>query len=227
MSLFYGTIVIAQPDTASLHTELKGIQANWHSAYVVSDSLKLLKLLRPDVRIVRTTGVILRKQQALSHYRTRDTTGLLINTIDQKVNMQGELAVLTAHVHERDKGILYKMYVTDVLQLRQGVWQILHSQWTLLPGQWDKFVIDSTDIHSYAGTYESSAGRKLVIKVHTDHITLTNSQGRISVFVPRSKTHFFRPGEPDQIVFVNNNQQQPDFLLLMFGINSTVFHRKE
>jgi hypothetical protein len=213
-------------NTADSITALKQIQTNWHRAYVVSDSTTLQSLLSPQVTITRSSGLVLKKSQALHYYRTRDTVGLLIATNDQVVRVNGGLAVITSRVNEIDKGIPYAYYVTDVLERKGSIWQILHSQWTVLPGQWEKIRVDSALLNKYHGTYESASGRKFVVEAQTDQLTLLNAQGRRSVFLPRSHTQFFIPGEPDQLVFINAASEQALSFVLVSGPNTTVFYRK-
>jgi hypothetical protein len=223
------TSVAAQKlDKAATISALKVTQADWHKAYVVSDSIKLMKMLSPGLKIIRTTGLILKKPEALSFYRTRDTSGLLVVTREQEVSVNGDLAVLTCIVEERDKGIRYVYYVTDVMERKASVWQVLHSQWSLLPGEWDKVHVDPALLNSYAGTYQSTAERTFIIEAQTDRLTLLTSRGNTFSFVPRSNTQFFIPGEPDELLFIKaDGEQSPSFLVFITRINTTVFQRKK
>jgi hypothetical protein len=217
-----------QRTKAALISVLKETQANWHKAYVVSDSVKLVQLLSPNVTIVRTSGVVLNKTEALSFYRTRDTSGLLISTHDQKVRVNKDLALVTSVVNERDKGVTYPLYVTDVLERKKGEWKILRSQWTLFPGHWDKAHIDPVLLKSYAGTYESATGRNFVIEVQTNQLTLGNARGQKFAFFPRSDTHFFIPGEPDELLFIKEaHEPLASHLVFVTRSNTTIYKRKK
>jgi hypothetical protein len=187
-----------------------------------------MQLLSQNVTIVRTTGVVLKKSEALSFYRTRDTSGLLISTKDQKVSINKDLAVLTSVVTELDKGITYVFYVTDVLEHKKDGWKILHSQWTILPGQWDKVPVDTTLLKSYAGHYESADGRTFIISAQTGQVTLMNARGRKFVFFPRSNTHFFIPGEPDELLFIKDaGEPLASHLVFVTRTNTIVYRRKK
>jgi hypothetical protein len=131
-------------------------------------------------------------------------------------------------VNERDKGVTYLLNVTDVLERKKGEWKILHSQWTLFPGHWDKARVDPALLKSYAGTYESAAGKTFTIEVQTNQITLGNARGLKFSFFPRSDTHFFIPGEPDELLFIKDAREPvASHLVFVTRSNTTVYKRKK
>jgi hypothetical protein len=222
------TAVAQKRDKTDQMPEIKRVQAEWHRAYVVSDSVKLQQLLGPQARVTRTTGVVLKRPQILNHYRTRDVSDLTIATVEQEVRTDGSLAVVTARVNERDKGIPYPYHVTDVLERRGPAWQVVHSQWAPIPGQWEKLPLDSAQLSSYTGTYESATGRSFTISAQQGQVTLLSAKGRRFVFVPRSATQFFIPGEPEELLFIKGSgDAAPPFAVLGSGPNSTVYERKK
>ena len=204
---------------------LRRLQTEWHRAYVAGDSARLNVLLAPDAQVVRSSGVVLDRAHALTHYRGRDTTGLALSTAEQVALLSDGLALVVSRVTERDQGVVRSLRVADVFEGHRGDWRLRHSQWTLLPGQGEAVAVDSAALAALAGRYGDETGRVVTVEAAGNRIRVRTSAGNVYSLVPRSAVQFFRPGETGEWVFARTGSKVPQYVVINVVQSATLLRR--
>jgi ketosteroid isomerase-like protein len=116
---------------------LADIEQQLATAWVKGDREAIGRILAPDWSVIDTTGRVLSKQQVMDEaFGSSDRKVDAMTIDDVKVRTFGEVAVVTGRTaaagRHRDTSSSVVLRFTDVFARREGRWQVVASQGTLV-----------------------------------------------------------------------------------------------
>ena len=113
------------------------LEKRWSAANVHKDVTVLEQILAEDYIGIEAIGMVGTKTQEIAGIKTGDVVVDAEEPTQMKVRMYGDVAVVTGHLSVRDrrdgKAGQHEVVFTDVWVKRDGRWQVVNYQGTLVP----------------------------------------------------------------------------------------------
>jgi ketosteroid isomerase-like protein len=161
----------------------------WHQAYATGDEAVLARLLRDDVAVVESSGLLFSKANLLSR-AAGPAIPLTLTASDIAVRRYGGTAIVTSKVLERRGAAELEFRVTDTLVESAAGWQVAASHWTRTSGAVVEAKLPADQLERLTGRFRTPRGVSL---------TITRSGERLAITDPNGQSVEFRPVSPTQI----------------------------
>lgn len=201
----------AAQQAADVKAELQQLFDELQAALSQRDRAALERLYADEFLFVHaTTGVVDKTRQIGMIMATPGGGERALRPSFDDVVVHGNVAV----VRTQANGI----QGVNIYVKRDGRWQILQVQGTLVPPQRTPVVIDPKDVDAYVGVYEFGPGRQAVVAREGDTL-MWQAGGRPRFpLLPLSSTRFFGQGTASEMTFKRGAEGAVEGVDLRVGI---------
>ena len=126
-----------QPKSGSVEQLLMQMERDWGKAIVDRNIVKIREIVAADVVLTTPDGTVQSLDDDLAELKSGAFTAELYDSLDMKVKLYGDCAVVTGKTRLKGKykgeDVQDQFRWTDTFVRRKSHWQIVASQATLLP----------------------------------------------------------------------------------------------
>ena len=212
LSSFGGAQTTTGQDTdAKAREELKKLYADYNEAGAKRDRAALEKLFADGYVWVEGNGRVTTKAKHIDNIMGNSAAFSLPAPPFEQFAIYGDTAIFRST--ERKAGL----FATTVFAKKDGRWQFVHAQGTLLPPERKAVVVDPKALDALVGSYEFGPGRVAKATKENDAL-MWKGGGRPTVkLMPLSDAHFFVEESGVEMIFHKDDKGQTTDVTLRIG----------
>lgn len=198
---------------AKAKEELRKLYLEYNEAGSKRDRAALERLFAEGYVWVQGNGNVISKTKHIDNILSNDGQfSIPVLPLDQ-LSVYGDMAVLRV-TGSRSGGDLF---ATTVFTKREGRWQFVHAQGTLLPPERKAIELDSKMLDSFVGKYEFGPGAVAVVTKEGNALMWKGGRRPKVRLMPLSDTRFFAEDTGVEMAFHKDGKEQAIGVTLRVG----------
>lgn len=202
-----------QDKDAKAKEELRKLYLEYNEAGSKRDRAALERLFAEGYVWVQGNGNVISKSRHIDNILNNDATFSLPAPSFDQLSVYGDMAVLRV-TGSRSGGDLF---ATTVFTRRDGRWQFVHAQGTLLPPERKAVELDSKMLDAFVGKYEFNPGAVATVTKEGNALMWKGGRRPKVRLMPLSDTRFFAEGTGAEMTFRKDGKGQATGVTLRIG----------
>ena len=209
-SLTLGQTSAGQGKDDKVKEELRKFHADYQEAASKRDRAALERIFADGYAWVQGNGRVTSKAQLIDNILGNTSQFSAPTPSFDQLTVYGDTAIL--RVTEREG-----LFATTVFAKRDGRWQFVHAQGTLLPPARTPVELDPKSLDAFVGSYEFGPGAVAVVTKEGNSLMWKGGRRPKVRLVPLSETRFFVEESGVEMIFHKNDKGQATQVTLRVG----------
>jgi hypothetical protein len=209
-SLTLGQASAGQGKDDKVREELRKLHSDYQEAGSKRDRAALERIFAEGYVWVHGNGNVTGKAKHIDNILSNTSQFSAPALSFDQLTVYGDTAIL--RVTERDG-----LFATTVFAKRDGRWQFVHAQGTLLPPARKPVELDPKSLDAFVGSYEFGPGAVAVVTKEGNSLMWKGGRRPKVRLMPLSDTHFFAEETGAQITFRKDDKGRATGVILRIG----------
>lgn len=190
--------------------ELRKLHSDYQEAGSKHDRAALERIFAEGYVWVQGNGRVITRAKHIENILGNTSQFSMQPPPFDQLTVYGDMAIL--RVTERDG-----LFATTVFAKRDGRWQFVHAQGTLLPPERKAVALDPKAFDAFVGSYEFRPGAVATVTKEGDALMWKGGRRPMVRLVPLSDTRFFVEESGVEMIFRKGDKEQATGVTLRIG----------